>query len=77
MEAEQNKINPKYLLPGTMVGPWEIVDLLGEGGFGVAYKVRRDGRYYALKLTLFSAARIAPLQSSLDPFAWALHASVN
>jgi len=60
MEAEQNEINPKYLLPGTMVGPWEIVHLLGEGGCGVAYKVRRDGRYYALKLTLFSAAKFSP-----------------
>ena len=56
MEAEPNQINPEYLLPGTMVGPWEVVDLLGKGGFGVAYKVRRDGRYYALKLTLYRAA---------------------
>ncbi len=62
MDAEQNKINPEYLLPGTMVGPWEIVDLLGKGGFGVAYKVRRDGRYYALKLTLFRAADLSPDQ---------------
>ena len=62
MEAEQTKINPEYLLPGTMVGPWEIVDLLGKGGFGVAYKVRRDGRYYALKLNLFSAADLTPDQ---------------
>lgn len=59
MDAEQNKINPEYLLPGTMVGPWEIVDLLGKGGFGVAYKVRRDGKYYALKLTLFRAAELS------------------
>src|SRR5260221_10148566 len=58
MDTEQ-KINPEYLLPGTMVGPWEIVDLLGKGGFGVAYKVRRDGRYYALKLTLFRAADLS------------------
>ena len=62
MEAERTKINPEYLLPGTMVGPWEIVDLLGKGGFGVAYKVRRDGKYYALKLNLFSAADLTPDQ---------------
>lgn len=62
MDGEQNKINPEYLLPGTMVGPWEIVDLLGKGGFGVAYKVRRDGRYYALKLTLSRAADLGPEQ---------------
>jgi serine/threonine protein kinase len=62
MDAEQNRINPEYLLPGTKVGPWEIVDLLGKGGFGVAYKVRRDGRYYALKLNLFSAAELSPEQ---------------
>lgn len=62
MEAEKSKINPEYLLPGTMVGPWEIIDQLGKGGFGVAYKVRRDGRYYALKLNLFSAAELDPVQ---------------
>jgi serine/threonine protein kinase len=62
MSAEPNQINPEYLLPGTMVGPWEIVDLLGKGGFGVAYKVRRDGRYYALKLTLFRAADLGAEQ---------------
>src|SRR5437667_4615504 len=56
MEANREQINPEYLLPGTMVGPWEVVDLLGKGGFGVAYKVRRGGRYYALKLTLYRAA---------------------
>src|SRR5438874_7420496 len=62
MDAGQNNINPEYLLPGTMVGPWEIVDLLGKGGFGVAYKVRRDGRYYALKLTLSRGTDLNPEQ---------------
>jgi serine/threonine protein kinase len=62
MDFAPSKINPEYLLPGTMVGPWQIVDLLGKGGFGVAYKVRRDGRYYALKLTLFRAAALSPEQ---------------
>ena len=62
MSAEPNKINPEYLLPGTMIGPWEVVDLLGKGGFGVAYKVRRDGKYYALKLTLFRAADLGAEQ---------------
>jgi eukaryotic-like serine/threonine-protein kinase len=62
METEKNKINPEYLLPGTMVGPWEIIDQLGKGGFGVAYKVRRDGKYYALKLNLFNATELDPVQ---------------
>jgi len=60
MDGEPNRINPEYLLPGTMVGPWEVVDQLGRGGFGVAYKVRRDGRYYALKLTLYRSADLGP-----------------
>jgi hypothetical protein len=44
------RINPAYLQPGTMVGPYEIVDLVGSGGFGSLYRVRRDGKTYALKL---------------------------
>lgn len=45
-----DRINPAYLQPGTMVGPYEIVDLVGSGGFGSLYRVRRDEKTYALKL---------------------------
>jgi serine/threonine protein kinase len=46
----RDRINPAYLQPGTMVGPYEIVDLVGSGGFGSLYRVRRDEKTYALKL---------------------------
>ncbi|KAE9555392.1 hypothetical protein FO519_001404 [Halicephalobus sp. NKZ332] len=38
------------LLPGTEVGRWTIEDKLGEGSFGVVYKVRDSTDQYALKL---------------------------
>lgn len=46
----RDRINPAYLQPGTTVGPYEIVDLVGSGGFGSLYRVRRDEKTYALKL---------------------------
>ncbi len=46
----RERINPAYLQPGTMVGPYEIIDLVGSGGFGSIYRVRRDEKTYALKL---------------------------
>lgn len=42
------------LAPGTQIGPWQVVDLLGRGGMGEVYRVERaDGRFEkqaALKL---------------------------
>ncbi len=46
----RDRINPAYLQPGTTVGPYEIIDLVGSGGFGSLYRVRRDEKTYALKL---------------------------
>jgi serine/threonine protein kinase len=43
-------LDPSYLQKGTRVGAYEIVDKLGSGGFGCLWKVRRDGKPYALKI---------------------------
>ncbi len=43
-------IDPSYLEKGTRIGAYEIVDKLGGGGFGCLWKVRRDGKLYALKI---------------------------
>src|SRR5436309_8534870 len=40
------------LLPGTPLGPYEIIASIGEGGMGVVYRARdpRLGRQVAIKL---------------------------
>jgi serine/threonine-protein kinase len=43
-------IDPSYLEKGTRIGAYEVVDKLGRGGFGCLWKVRRDGKVYALKI---------------------------
>jgi predicted Ser/Thr protein kinase len=43
-------IQPNYLQPGTVVGAYRIEGQIGGGGFGFVYRVRRDGRVYALKI---------------------------
>jgi serine/threonine protein kinase len=35
---------------GDWVGEYRIVEVLGEGGFGIVYKVERAGLFFALKL---------------------------
>jgi serine/threonine-protein kinase len=35
---------------GDRVGEYRIVEVLGEGGFGLVYKVERAGLFFALKL---------------------------
>ena len=49
MSAE--KPNPCTLERGAVVGSYEIVGRIGEGGFGYIFKVRRDGKAYALKIS--------------------------
>jgi serine/threonine protein kinase len=49
-----------YLQPGTKVGAYEIVNLVGHGGFGFLYRVTRDGKTYALKMARDRPADLAP-----------------
>jgi serine/threonine-protein kinase len=39
-----------WLQRGTLVGYYEVVDQIGEGGFGTLYKVKRGESFYALKM---------------------------
>lgn len=49
-------LHPDHLQPGSMVGPWRIVEVLGAGSFGRVFKAERDGSLYALKMALRPAA---------------------
>ncbi|KFE64399.1 serine/threonine protein kinase [Hyalangium minutum] len=48
--------HPDHLKPGDMVGTWRIVESLGSGTFGHAFKAERDGAFFTLKM----AVRPAP-----------------
>ena len=37
---------------GERVGDYEIVEFLGAGGLGVVFKVKRRGRFFAMKFLL-------------------------
>jgi serine/threonine protein kinase len=43
---------PDWLQRGEKVGPYEIQDRVGVGGFGALYRATRDGKDYALKIPL-------------------------
>lgn len=43
-------VDPSYLEKGTRIGAYEVVDKIGSGGFGWLWKVRREGKLYALKI---------------------------
>ena len=47
----EEKVAPVSLTPGTRLGSYEVVKLVGHGGFGYLYRVVRDGRAYALKIS--------------------------
>ena len=48
-----DEVKPFYLQPGTRIGFYEVVTMVGKGGFGALYKVLRDGQVFALKLSTF------------------------
>ena len=41
---EQVEVFPDALAPGTEIGGWHVVQRLGVGGFGGAYKVQESAR---------------------------------
>ena len=49
-----------YLTPGRMVGPYQVEEQLGEGGFGFVYRVVRDGQAYALKISNAKLSSLSP-----------------
>ncbi len=53
--------------PGSVVGPYEIQELLGEGGMGRVYRaVRQDGEEVALKLVKLDLARDAVFRKRFE-----------
>ncbi|HZI14700.1 MAG TPA: serine/threonine-protein kinase [Myxococcus sp.] len=55
--------HPDQLEPGSHVGPWRVLESLGAGGFGRAFKVEREGQPgqpYMLKVALRPASPRAP-----------------
>jgi len=53
-------LHPDQLEPGHMVGTWRILESLGSGGMGHAFKVEQDGHFYVLKMALRPAAAESP-----------------
>lgn len=54
------KLDPCNLERGALVGPYEIMGRVGEGGFGYIFKVRRDGKAYALKISRQRYGDVSP-----------------
>jgi serine/threonine-protein kinase len=50
-------LHPDHLQAGDLVGPWQIVEVLGRGGTSRVFKVRRNGRFYTLKMALHPIAQ--------------------
>ena len=51
--------HPDHLKPGDMVGPWRIVESLGSGNFGRAFKAERDGELFTLKMAIRPAPELS------------------
>jgi serine/threonine protein kinase len=60
MDPTPSNINPAYLMPGTKVGFYSIVDLIGAGAMGATYRAERAGKVYALKIATFNLAQLDP-----------------
>ncbi len=61
--------HPDQLGPGSLVGPWRVLQSLGAGGFGRAFKVERDahpGLPYMLKVALRPASPHAPEEEDVQ-----------
>ncbi|WP_225414621.1 serine/threonine protein kinase [Stigmatella hybrida] len=53
-------LHPDHLKPGDMVGPWRIIESLGSGNFGHAFKAERDGELFTLKMAIRPASELTP-----------------
>jgi len=64
------------LAPGSRVGPYEVITLLGEGGMGEVYHARdpRLGRDVAIKVLAQDAARDADAMARFEREARAIAA---
>ncbi|MCY1023947.1 protein kinase domain-containing protein [Pyxidicoccus sp. MSG2] len=62
MDSTPTKVNPRYLLPGTVVGFYSIVDLIGTGAMGATYRATRAGKVYALKIATFQLEELTAEQ---------------
>lgn len=49
-------LHPDQLQPGNMVGTWRILESLGSGAMGHAFKVEQEGHFFVLKMALRPAA---------------------
>ncbi len=59
-------LHPDQLQPGAMVGTWRILESLGSGAMGHAFKVEQDGHLYVLKMAVRPAATDAPADDDED-----------
>ena len=50
VEAEEPE--EPALLPGTLLGPWEIEDIIGQGGMGEVYRARRADHAFDLQVAI-------------------------
>lgn len=62
MDSTPPIVNPSYLLPGTAVGFYSIVDLIAAGAMGATYRATRAGKVYALKIATFQLEELSEEQ---------------
>lgn len=51
--GREGVFDPSYVQRGEAVGPYRILERLGQGGMGATYLAEREGGVYALKLATF------------------------
>src|SRR6218665_4221719 len=52
MRPTTDALRPDHLQPGDRVGPWHILQVLGQGGSARVFKAGRDGHPYSMKMAL-------------------------